>query len=185
MHAVTKAQSELRTLTTKPGERRPTLEGLHFEHGQAIATNGRMLGIIGDGEPTESKDGGWTLTHESTKQLASMLPGKRPSAVHIRANGSTALHAENATMTASLLIVEEEYPDVSQIRPKGDTYTDIDVSALYLERICAIVRKGGFGNGIVRLRVRDAGSPIEITTTKPTDDGEQGYFLLMPCTLKS
>ena len=183
---------------------RHALNGILVEGNKTIATNGHMLIMNENLEPSEA----WELNgvqwedetpfiigNEAVKKALKNFPrvkkddhknrsrmaiGQSSSTGNVNISAITMQNADNDKIESQA--VDGRFPDYKRVIPDITDYTRVGVNATYLKQICEVLEKSGNGNIVLNFKKEDAHNhPIVIENIDQAE--EKITSVLMPVRL--
>jgi DNA polymerase III sliding clamp (beta) subunit (PCNA family) len=183
---------------------RHALNGILVEGNKTIATNGHMLIMNENLEPSEAWELNGVQWEDETpfivsseavkkalknfpkvkkddhKNRARMAIGQSSSAGNVNISAITMQNADNDKIESQS--VNGQFPDYKRVIPDITDYIKVGVNATYLKQICEVLEKSGIGNIVLNFKKEDAHNhPIVIENIDQAD--EKITSVLMPVRL--
>ncbi len=180
--------------------------------GQTVATNGHYLGVVsacplpaeefpsGSGYyPSDEPLKGFIMPKQAAAAIAKALPKRSTVPIlsaaaidvaHTNVNGEIRVHAvgpgRDMPGASHYDKILGEFPDYTQVLPKGEPAATIGLNVDYLEKICRTMKRCGVTGGVkLEIMARDGlpddCSPVRISAKN--DQGQEITVVLMPCRL--
>ena len=183
---------------------RHALNGILVEGNKTIATNGHILIMNENLEPSEAwelngvqweEETPFIISNEAVKKALKNFPkvkksddknrsrmaiGQSSSTGNVNISAITMQNSDNDKIESQA--VDGRFPDYKRVIPDTTDYIKVGVNATYLKQICEVLEKSGTGNIVLNFKKEDtANHPIVIENIDQCD--EKITSVLMPVRL--